>query len=60
MRGMAHPRIVRAAPDRLSALASMFGRAFGDEPMMRWPMGEHGDVVDRSGGPHIWFMRSDP
>ena len=39
--------VVRAAPDRLPALAPVFGRAFVDEPMMRWPMGEHGDVVDR-------------
>jgi GNAT superfamily N-acetyltransferase len=39
--------ITHAAPDRLSALAPVFGRAFVDEPMMRWPMGTHGDVVDR-------------
>jgi ribosomal protein S18 acetylase RimI-like enzyme len=49
MRDVSQPRIevVTAAPDRLSALAPVFGRAFVDEPMMRWPMGEHGDVVDR-------------
>jgi GNAT superfamily N-acetyltransferase len=39
--------VARAAADRLAALAPVFGRAFADEPMMRWPMGEHGDVVDR-------------
>jgi GNAT superfamily N-acetyltransferase len=39
--------IAQAAPDRLSALARVFGRAFVDEPMMRWPMGAHGDVVYR-------------
>ena len=39
--------IAQAAPDRLSALAPVFGRAFVDEPMMRWPMGAHGDIVDR-------------
>jgi GNAT superfamily N-acetyltransferase len=36
-----------AGPDRLSGLAPVFGRAFVSEPMMCWPMGEHGDVVDR-------------
>ncbi len=39
--------VARAGPDRLSGLAPVFGRAFVNEPMMRWPMGEHGDVVDR-------------
>jgi GNAT superfamily N-acetyltransferase len=39
--------VVRAAPERLSALAPVFGRAFVHEPMMLWPMGEHGDVADR-------------
>ena len=33
--------------DRLSALAPVFGRAFIDEPMMRQPIGDRGDVVDR-------------
>jgi GNAT superfamily N-acetyltransferase len=36
-----------AGPDRRALLAPVFGRAFVDEPMMRWPLGEHGDVVDR-------------
>jgi GNAT superfamily N-acetyltransferase len=40
-------KVVRARPDQLSAVASVFGRAFVTEPMMRWPLGEHGDVVDR-------------
>jgi GNAT superfamily N-acetyltransferase len=39
--------IRRATPDRLPALAAMFGRAFVDEPMMLWPMGYHDDRVDR-------------
>ena len=39
--------VVPAGPNRAAALAPVFGRAFVDEPMMRWPMGEHGDVVDR-------------
>jgi GNAT superfamily N-acetyltransferase len=40
-------KVARASPDRLSALAPVFGRAFVNEPMMRWPMGERGDVVER-------------
>jgi GNAT superfamily N-acetyltransferase len=36
-----------AGPERLAALAAVFGRAFVDEPMMRWPLGEPGNPVDR-------------
>jgi GNAT superfamily N-acetyltransferase len=32
--------ITQAAPDRLSVLASVFGRAFVTEPMMRWSLGD--------------------
>src|SRR4051794_16012299 len=39
--------VAQAGPDRLSALAPLFGRAFVNEPMMLWPMGEHGDLVER-------------
>src|SRR3954462_3720766 len=39
--------VAQAGPDRLSALAPVFGRAFVSEPMMLWPMGEHGDLVER-------------
>ncbi len=39
--------ITVAAPRRLPQLAPMFGRAFIHEPMMRWPLGEHGDLVKR-------------
>jgi ribosomal protein S18 acetylase RimI-like enzyme len=35
-----------AGADRLSALAAVFGQAFVDEPMMRWPMGEVQDPVE--------------
>jgi len=28
-------------------LASVFGRAFVGEPMMRWPLGDHGDIEER-------------
>jgi hypothetical protein len=33
---------------RRSALATTFGRAFVDEPMMRWPLGWNGDLVERA------------
>jgi len=36
-----------AGPDRLSLLAGVFGRAFVDEPMMRWPMGETPERSER-------------
>jgi GNAT superfamily N-acetyltransferase len=39
--------ITRAGPDRLSVLASLFGRTFVEEPMVRWPLGVHGDVEER-------------
>ena len=39
--------IAPAGPARLEALASLLGRAFVDEPMMRWPFGLHGDVEER-------------
>jgi GNAT superfamily N-acetyltransferase len=39
--------IAPAGPDQLSTLAPMFGGAFVDEPMMRWPLGEEGDLADR-------------
>ncbi len=39
--------VALATPDRREALASVFGRAFVTEPMMRWPMGEQGDLVER-------------
>lgn len=34
-------------PARLSALAQVFGRAFVQEPMMRWPLGSEGDLEER-------------
>jgi GNAT superfamily N-acetyltransferase len=39
--------ITQATPDRLPALASVLGRAFMVEPMMRWPLGESDDVEGR-------------
>jgi GNAT superfamily N-acetyltransferase len=38
--------VARAEPERLDVLASTFGRAFVNEPMMLWPMGLTGDVAD--------------
>jgi GNAT superfamily N-acetyltransferase len=39
--------ITQAAPDRRSALASVLGRAFVVEPMMRWPLCGGEDVEGR-------------
>jgi GNAT superfamily N-acetyltransferase len=39
--------VASAGLDRLSVLARVFGNAFVDEPMMRWPLGDHGDLTDR-------------
>jgi GNAT superfamily N-acetyltransferase len=38
--------VVRAGPERLDVLASTFGRAFVNEPMMLWPLGLAGEVAD--------------
>ena len=37
-------QITQATPDRHEALASVFGRAFVVEPMMRWPLGEDEEI----------------
>lgn len=37
--------VVPAGPERLEVLASTFGQAFVNEPMMLWPMGLAGDVA---------------
>jgi hypothetical protein len=39
-------RLTRTAA-RLTALATIFGRAFVEEPMVRWPLGSTGDLVER-------------
>jgi GNAT superfamily N-acetyltransferase len=39
--------ITQATPDRLPALSALLGRAFVVEPMMRWPLGVHGDLEER-------------
>jgi ribosomal protein S18 acetylase RimI-like enzyme len=39
--------ITKAGPDRLSVLASLFGRTFVVEPMMRWPLGVQEDVEEQ-------------
>ena len=48
--------ITQAAPDRLPALALVFGRAFVTEPMMRWPLGEHGDIEERFTNAFKYFL----
>jgi GNAT superfamily N-acetyltransferase len=44
---MSQERISQATPDRISALASVLGRAFAVEPMMRWPLCECDDFEER-------------
>ena len=39
--------ITRATPDRVPILCALLGRAFVDEPMLRWPMGTDGDIAQR-------------
>jgi ribosomal protein S18 acetylase RimI-like enzyme len=39
--------IAQATPDRLPVLASVLGRAFAVEPMMRWALCECDDVEER-------------
>ena len=39
--------ISTASEDRLLPLASVLGRAFVVEPILRWSLGEHGEVADR-------------
>ena len=50
--------ITQAAPDRLSVLASVLGRAFVVEPMMRWPLGVHGDIEERITRCFEYFLES--
>ncbi len=42
--GVPRTPIVRAAPDRLPALAELLGRAFVDDPMIQWPLDWKGSV----------------
>jgi ribosomal protein S18 acetylase RimI-like enzyme len=46
-----------AGADRLPVLATVFGRAFVDEPMMRWPMGEVDDPVECFTGCFALFLQ---
>ena len=50
--------VVRAGPARLDALASTFGRAFVNEPMMLWPMGLVGQVADRLTSCFRYFLEA--
>jgi hypothetical protein len=43
---------------RLTALATIFGRAFVDEPMMLWPLGSNGDVVGRFTRCFAYFLEA--
>ena len=50
--------VAQASPDRLGAVASVLGRAFVTEPMMRWPLGDHGDVEQRFVQCFEYFLES--
>ena len=39
--------ITPAGPDRIDALADTFSRAFIDDPMLRWPLGDVPDIAGR-------------
>jgi ribosomal protein S18 acetylase RimI-like enzyme len=49
-------KITQAEPDRLSTLSSVFGRAFVTEPMMRWPLGDQGDIEQRYSRAFAYFL----
>jgi GNAT superfamily N-acetyltransferase len=42
----------------LAALAAVFGRAFVHEPMMRWPLGSHGDLAERFTRCFAYFLEA--
>jgi GNAT superfamily N-acetyltransferase len=48
--------ISSAGPDRPSVLAAVFGRAFIDEPMMRWPMGATPDPTGQCTRCFAYFL----
>jgi hypothetical protein len=43
---------------RLTALATIFGRAFVEEPMVRWPLGSNGDLVERFTRGFVYFLEA--
>jgi ribosomal protein S18 acetylase RimI-like enzyme len=51
-------QITRAGPDRLAMLASLFGGTFVEEPMVRWPLGIHGDLAERFTRLFAYFLES--
>jgi len=48
--------ITRASPDRLTPLASVLGRSFVVEPMMRWSLGDHADISERFTRAFAYFL----
>ena len=48
--------MTRATSDRISALAPVFGRAFVDEPMTQWSLGERGEAADRLTSAFTYFL----
>lgn len=47
-----------AGPERIPALAAMFGRAFINEPMMTWPFGSDGHVAGRMEQAFLMYFQS--
>ena len=50
--------ITLAGADRLPVLAWLFGTTFVEEPMVRWPLGVHGDIEERFTRLFAWFLES--
>ena len=50
--------ITQAGRDRLPVVASVLGRAFVTEPMMRWPLGPDGDIEERTVHAFEYFLES--
>ena len=57
--GVRHPPVrVTSAETPAAALAAVFGRAFVHEPMMRWPLGSHGDLAERFTRCFAYFLEA--
>lgn len=52
------PVRVTGAESPPAALAAVFGRAFVHEPMMRWPLGSHGDLAERFTRCFAYFLEA--
>jgi GNAT superfamily N-acetyltransferase len=48
--------VTQATPDRVDALAPVFGRAFVDEPMTQWSLSDRGNAADRLTHAFAYFL----